>query len=54
VGFLLPQKQKFFRRTEEAEIEFQKGTGGIVSGMTIYKSDGSVFQGSRTDVASRP
>jgi len=45
---------KFFLRTEETEIEFQKGTGGIVAGMTIYNSDGSVFQGSRTDIAGRP
>jgi pimeloyl-ACP methyl ester carboxylesterase len=42
---------RFFLRTEETEIEFQKGMDGIVTGMTIHNNDGSVVQGSRTNVA---
>jgi hypothetical protein len=45
---------KFFMRTQETEIEFQKGAGGIVTGLTIHNSDGSFVQGARTDAASGP
>jgi len=45
---------RFFLRTHETEIEFRKGTEGIVTGMTIYQSDGRVVQGARTDAASGP
>ena len=44
-------ESKFFLRTEETEIEFQKGMDGIVTGITIHNNDGSVVQGPRTDVA---
>jgi 3-oxoadipate enol-lactonase len=43
---------RFFMRTQETEIEFQKGANGVVTGLTIHNSDGSVVQGVRTDAAS--
>jgi Domain of unknown function (DUF3471) len=46
---------KFFLRTAETEIEFQKAAGGVVTEITIHNSDGSIFaQGPRIDVESRP
>jgi pimeloyl-ACP methyl ester carboxylesterase len=45
---------KFFLRTEETEIEFQKGMDGIVTGITIHNNDGSVIQGPRTEVRGSP
>jgi hypothetical protein len=43
---------KFFLRTEETEIEFQKDADGKVAEMAIHNSDGSVIRGPRLDVAS--
>jgi pimeloyl-ACP methyl ester carboxylesterase len=38
---------KFFLRTGEAEIEFQKETGGKVTEVVVHNSDGSVVRGPR-------
>ena len=43
---------KFFLRTEETEIEFQKDADGKVAEIAIHNSDGSVVRGPRLDVAS--
>lgn len=43
---------KFFLRTEETEIEFQKDADGKVAEIVIHNSDGSVVRGPRLDVAS--
>jgi 3-oxoadipate enol-lactonase len=43
---------KFFLRTEETEIEFQKDKTGRVAEMAIHNGDGSVARGPRIDVAS--
>jgi hypothetical protein len=43
---------KFFLRTEETEIEFQKDADGKLAEMAIHNSDGSVIRGPRLDVAS--
>ena len=43
---------KFFLRTEETEIEFQKDADGKVAEIVIHNCDGSVIRGPRLDVAS--
>jgi 3-oxoadipate enol-lactonase len=50
--WLFPASEtKFFLRTAETEIEFQKAAGGVVTEMTIHNSDGSIFaQGPHIDV----
>ena len=40
---------KFFVRTDEAEIEFEKDAAGKVSGMAIRNSDGSLIRAARVD-----
>jgi hypothetical protein len=43
---------RFFLRTEETEIEFQKNAEGKAAEMAIHNSDGSVIRGPRLDVPS--
>jgi 3-oxoadipate enol-lactonase len=42
---------KFFLRTEETEIEFEKGAGGKIAEMAVHNSDGSVFRCARVEGA---
>lgn len=51
--WLFPASEtKFFLRTADTEIEFQRGTDGKVTGITIRDSDGSLIRGPRVDVES--
>jgi 3-oxoadipate enol-lactonase len=44
---------KFFLRTEEAEIEFQKDAGGKITEMVVHNSDGSVIHSPRVENHSK-
>jgi hypothetical protein len=44
---------KFFLRTEETEIEFQKDASGKVTEMVVHNSDGSVIRCPRVNGSSR-
>ena len=45
---------RFFLRTEETEIEFEKGGDGNVAEIVIHYIDGRVVRGPRVDVARDP
>jgi len=52
IGSFAASETKFFLRTEETEIEFQRDMDGIVTGITVHNNDGVFIQGPRTDVAA--